>query len=95
MFIPEQMNKEIQEHLSADYYGNIDTQQGRDDFAIEEEKLHVAQFRERGLLGFLPKYVLDIAKHGIEGRYEAPDALEGVHWANPTERSRLLKRFPK
>ena len=90
MFIPEQMNEEIQEHLSADYYGNIDTQQGRDDWAIEEEFPHIQQYREKGLLGFLGKYVWDLAQHGMEGSYEASDALEGVHWSNPAERSRLV-----
>ena len=90
LFIPKQLNEKMQRDLSDDHYGNITTQKGRDEWAIEEELPHVEQYREKGLLGFLGKYVWDLAQHGMEGSYEASDALEGVHWSNPAERSRLV-----
>ena len=59
----------------------------------KEEIPHVSQYRERGLLGFLGKYLGDLFKSKFSQKelYEKSESLEGFHWSHIDEKSRRLK----
>jgi len=53
--------------------------QNRIKYDIENELPHVQQFRERGLFGFMKKYLKDVKKHGKHGMYREDNTLESFH----------------
>ena len=56
----------------------------------QEEIPHVAQYRQKGLLGFLGQYLGQAVTHlGQEGLYKKAGTLEGFHYEDPKEKKRL------
>ena len=59
-------------------------------YLAEEEIPHVAQYRQKGLLGFLGSYLGDLIKHRGQGHmYNKPGTLESFHYGHPSEKIKL------
>ena len=55
-----------------------------------EEIPHVAQYRQKGLMGFLGQYLGQTVKSlGQRGLYSDKESLEGFHYEDPEEKKRL------
>ena len=65
----------------------------------KDEMGHVAQYREKGLLGFFGRYIKELAGHGFnqDAMYKDEHSLEGFHHAQRytgnEEKARLLDKF--
>ena len=55
-----------------------------------EEIPHVAQYRQKGLMGFIGEYLGQLVSHlGQRGLYSDESTLEGFHYGTPEEKKRL------
>ena len=59
-------------------------------FVAGEELPHVAQYRQKGLMGFLGQYLSQMISHrSQENLYSDVSTLEGFHHGTPAEKKRL------
>jgi hypothetical protein len=85
---PEFLNQ-LNEELNTSYFDIGSTLAG-------EEVPHIAQYRNKGLLGFIKNYLKDLKTHGGQlGMYGAKESLEGFHLESPEEKLSLFNEVYK
>tara|TARA_B100000519_G_C14234898_1_gene434251 strand:+ start:1395 stop:1919 length:525 start_codon:yes stop_codon:yes gene_type:complete len=61
------------------------------DMIAGEEVPHVSQYRNKGLLGFLKDFGLEVAKHGHDSLYQDPESMEGFHYMDLPQKKALYE----
>ena len=61
------------------------------DFIAGEEVPHVSQYRDKGLLGFLLDYGLQVGKHGHGELYGDAESMEGFHYLDLPRKKALYE----
>jgi hypothetical protein len=61
------------------------------DMIAGEEVPHISQYRDKGLLGFLADYGLQVGRHGHGELYKDAESLEGFHYMDLPEKRALYE----